>query len=70
VTEHPPRGTPPQAPPWIMVQIDEPGLKVLRGGNAFLAFEFRDGVTLEDASGLAREMDRMIEGISCTKFTT
>lgn len=68
--EHHPHGNPPQADPWIMVQIDDPGLKVLRSGNAYLGFEFRDGVSIEDTSRLAREMDRLLVGVSCTKFIT
>lgn len=68
--EHVPHGTPPQADPWIMVETDSPGLKVLRAGDAFLGFECRDGVTLEEASRLAHEMHRLLVGIRCTKLIT
>jgi hypothetical protein len=69
ITEHSPTpdGT---ALPWILIQVDAPGLKVLRAGDAFLGLEFREGVTFEDAKRLAHEMDRLISGISCTKFVT
>jgi len=70
VKEHAPRGTPPQADPWIMVETDSLGLKVLRAGDAFLGLECREGVTLEEASGLAHEMHRLLVGITCTKFIT
>lgn len=69
VKEHPP--LPGEEPPaWIMVEPNGPGLKVLRGGDAFLGLECREGVTLAEATKLASDLRRLVVGISCTKFVT
>lgn len=70
LTEHPPRPGESESTPWIMVEVDAPGLPVLKAGDAFLGFEFRPGVSFQDAQILAAQMDRMLVSISCTKFIT
>lgn len=70
ITQFSPTPDAPDGLPWIWIRTDDPGLSVLKYGDAFLGLQFKSGVTFEDAKRLANEMDRMIEGIACTKFVT
>ena len=64
--EHPPSGE----TFWVVIEPGKPGLGVLKAGDAFLGFEYRDGVTFEEARAFAQEMTSMFSHITCTKFIT
>lgn len=70
VEENRPHADGTEAEPWISILLDEPGLKVLRPGDASLGLECRRGVTLAEATRLAEEMRRLLAGISYLKFIT
>ena len=57
-------------PLWVMIEQAPPGLPVLQAGDAFLGLTFKESVSFDEARRLAREMDRMLCGISYTKFIT
>ena len=52
--------------PWIMVELDAPGIPALRDG--FLGLTFRERVPIEEADRIARELRIYFEGISHTRF--
>lgn len=57
-------------PLWIMIEQDSPGLPVLTAGDAFLGLVFREGVTFEEAKGMAAQMRRMLACLTYTKSIT
>lgn len=60
----------PNGEPWVMFEEGEPGLPVLKFGDAFLGLQFRDGVSFADAQRFTSEMRRMFDTLSYTKFIT
>ena len=56
--------------PWVMFELEAPGLPVLKYGDAFLGLQFRDGIRFEDAKTFVREMNRMFDVIAYTRFDT
>jgi len=52
--------------PFIMCELDKPSIPALRDG--FIAFRFREAVTLEQARKVADMMHDQFEGISHTHF--
>ena len=69
LTEHNPTH-PPTAEPWIMVEMDSPGMVALTLPDGFLGLECRPGVTMEQASKLRQDLDRLVEGVLFTKWLT
>ena len=69
-SEYPPAPGATESIPWIWIQVDNPGLKVLKGGDAFLGLTCREGVTFEEIEALTKQMRDLLEGITCTKFIT
>ena len=53
-----------------MFEEGQPGLPVLRFGDAFLGLRFRDDVSFADAQRFTAEMRRMFDTLSYTKFVT
>ena len=53
--------------PWLMVNFYAPGLTCIKG-NDFLALEFRDGVTFEQAKEFRTQLHKMVKGMSFTKL--
>jgi hypothetical protein len=61
----------PQGKPlWVMIEPYEPGLPVLKAGDAFLGPTFRDDVSFEEAKRFATDMRNKLCSISYTKFIT
>ena len=56
--------------PWVMFEQDAPGLPVLKWGDAFLGLQFRPEIPFEKAQEFTKEMRRMFDTLSCTKFDT
>lgn len=56
--------------PWVIFEDTEPGLPVLKAGNAFLGLDFRPEIPFQEAEQFVREMRRMFDTISYTKFDT
>jgi hypothetical protein len=56
--------------PWVLIEEEQPGLQVLKYGNAFLGLQFRSGIEFKDAQRFAHEMERMFDVLSYTKFDT
>ncbi len=52
--------------PWIMFEMDSPGLPAL--GDGFIGLRFRPDVTFEQAAEIARTLRDHFEGISHTRF--
>ena len=53
--------------PWLMAELrDGEGLSVL--GNGFIGIDFRDGVTLDQAEAIVRQMRPIVAGLSYTKL--
>ncbi|MGH7510062.1 MAG: hypothetical protein ACREMZ_11400 [Gemmatimonadales bacterium] len=59
----------PRGEPKVMIEENEPGLPVLRDGDAFLMIHFRKGVTFNQAEDFVRQMRRMLDVLTYTKFT-
>lgn len=60
----------PRGEPWVLIEEDQPGLPVLKFGNAFLGRQFRSGIAFQDAQRFAHEMERMFDTLSYTMFDT
>lgn len=56
--------------PWVMFEQDQPGLPVLKYGDAFLGLHFRREITFEEARSFTKEMRRMFDTLAYTKFDT
>lgn len=56
--------------PWMMIEEDEPGLPVLKYGDAHLGIHFRDGVPFIEAQRFAIQMGDMLDTLTYTKFDT
>jgi hypothetical protein len=56
--------------PWVMLEEEEPGLPVLKFGDAFLGLSFRPEIPFAEAEKFAHEMERMFDTLSYTKFDT
>jgi len=54
----------PQGEPTEMIEEGNPGLPVLREGDAFLMLQFRPGVSFEQAERFTSEMRRMFDVLS------
>lgn len=52
--------------PFIMVELDAPGLKALQGG--FLSLELRNGTSMEQAKALAGLLNAQVGEIGHTRF--
>jgi hypothetical protein len=52
--------------PWIMIETDSPGLKIL--GNGFIGLEMREDISFEDAAKLAELLRDKVAKISYTSF--
>lgn len=57
-------------PAWVLIEEDDPGLPVLRAGNASLGLVFREGVSFEQARDFAKQMQQMLVRITYTKLIT
>ena len=57
-------------PLWITIEEYAPGLPVLTAGNGHLGLVFREGVTFEEAKGMAAQMRRMLACLTYTKLIT
>lgn len=60
----------PRGEPKVMIEEDEPGLPVLRAGNAFLMIHFREGVAFKEEQDFVEQMRRMFDELTYTKFIT
>lgn len=69
-SEHAPPAEGEESHPWIWAVIEEPGLSLLKRGDAFLGLQCREGVSVPEVAALAREMRRLLCGVSCTRFVT
>lgn len=56
--------------PWVAFEIDQPGLPVLKFGDAFLGLQFRSSIPFAEAQAFTAEMRRMFDVISYTRFDT
>jgi hypothetical protein len=52
--------------PWIMCEVDKPGIPAL--DNGFIGFRFRERVSIERAQKVADTLHDQFEGISHTHF--
>jgi hypothetical protein len=55
---------------WVLFEEGEPGLPVLKFGDAFLGLVFREGISFADAKQFTAEMRRKFDTLSFTKFVT
>ncbi len=55
------------AHPWIMIETDRPGLRVL--GNGFIGLQMRDGISFDDALKLAELLRDNVGAITYTSIT-
>ena len=53
----------------VMIEEDEPGLPILKDGNAFLMLRFRDEVPFDVAEKFVTNMRDKLESIACTAAT-
>lgn len=60
----------PNGEPWVIIEQDEPGLPVLKFGDAFLGLQFREGISFEEAKSFTLQLNRMLDVLSYTKFIT
>jgi hypothetical protein len=60
----------PRGERWAMVEPDEPGLPVLKFGDAFLGLHFRKDVPFAQAVEFTKQMGAMFDRLSYTKFDT
>jgi hypothetical protein len=60
----------PGGEPWIMIEPYEPGLPVLKFGDAFLGLVPRETASFEEMRDLAHRMHTLLDGVSYTKFIT
>lgn len=52
----------------LMIEFDKPGLPVIERADAFLMLHFRDTVDQNTATEFARQIRRMLVGVSCSRF--
>lgn len=69
LTENAP-SNPPTPEPWIMIELAEPGTVALGLPDGMLGLQFDPKASMEEASRLRQDLDRLVSHISFTPWLT